>query len=53
MVTDEDFQSLCGLVAELATHTKRVALGTQGLSVDQELTELTRKIEDLRDKSRG
>jgi hypothetical protein len=52
MVDDRDFENLCALLAELAEHVRRVSIGTQGLAVDSQVTDLIRRAEQLRDKQR-
>jgi hypothetical protein len=53
MATDDEFGQLCALVAELARHTKTLALGTQGLTVHKDLNEISEAAERLREKASG
>ena len=47
MVNESAFQKLCDLVSQLALQTNKVALGLQGLSVDQELKDIARAAQVL------
>ena len=51
MPADEDFGELCTLVAALARHVEKLALGTQGLAIHREINEIGSAAERLRDKS--
>lgn len=53
MVDKADFGMLCGLVAELTNRVRTIALGAQGLAVDEQLAEIGRQVEVPRVKVRG
>jgi hypothetical protein len=49
-VSRSDFEALCTIVAELADHVRRVAVGTQSLKVNSDVDALKKRVEELRDR---